>query len=112
MSVKMTGAQYVAFMNDDVYWANRYFDDDHVTIDGEDLGDMELKHIPVGAKIVIHAGTVLHNEDRNYRGTTLTALARKWLEVQTHTQFMVECPNEVAEQLKALIQTNQGKILK
>lgn len=59
MSVKMKGVEFKAYYNDNTYWAEDSWHDDHaIKVNDEYITDIEDDNIPDEADVVIESGVV------------------------------------------------------
>lgn len=113
MTSKTTGAEWKLFYSDKEFWKDgTYHDDEQIVIDGKNASDhdIDLDAISDSAVVSISGGVVLSKDDDDIG--SLENLFKKWRKNQIVTIFMVEAPNERAEEVKAAIMGAGGVILK
>lgn len=135
MTVKMNGAQYKAFLDDDAYWtapsgAEFYMEDDLITLNNVEQVTNAVERVMQdtgmkgrSAKEITHAAikdtdTVrisygfVQSEDNNEEEKSLQAFARAWLKKQTTQYLVVEADTSKVDinALKEAIEDTGGKI--
>lgn len=107
---KMTGAEFKAFMKSD--WdallgvTGAYVDDSRVTVDGVNEPE-DTDTIPDTAKVEIHYGCIMANEDVDL---SFEAAYIRWKKKQTTTIMCIEVPNEAVEALLKTLAELKGKV--
>lgn len=113
MAVKLTGAEYKAFMDSD--WGDCFMDDYVIAINGVDfeqmgggLEDAEDAMQP-SDKVVIKGGDIFTTNESSYV-RSLEAHFKLWRKKQTTAILSVECPNDKLDAVKAAIVAAGGKV--
>ncbi len=94
--VKMTGAQFNAFVNDPIWPEEAYWDDTLFRLNGEEVDDFD-KIEPSDEIVILEGYVFLGGNNDTIMATTF---ARRWLKAQTHVVVMVTVPREQKDDLK------------
>ena len=99
MPVKMTGAQYKAFLAAD-WGPDAMWEEEAVTVDGDDFDtcDGDVGAIPDASLVVLTGGVIIPDQmARQTQEIDAERFARKWLKAQTTVTLMVDVPREHAD---------------
>lgn len=112
MSVKCTGAELNAFLDDPAFWKvggddHTWYDDAVMTMDGADW-DGDPKAEPT-SKCVIEGGVVC-GFVIGPAEPSVEAYFRRWKKAQTSVLFTGNCPKEAFEAVKAAVKAAGGKV--
>lgn len=107
--VKLTGAEWAAFMDDKAEWPEgAWFDDEQITVNGtawEEGWDGE--QLEPSDKVVLIGGAFYPDESaRTFFDSE--AKVRKWLKARNVTILTIEVVNEAAADLKAELKARTG----
>ena len=110
MPVKMTGAQYKAFMEAD-WGPDAMREEAEITINGEpvpeDFCDDERTLMKDGDLITVSGGVLYPDQTGRPRHfIDAERFARKWLKDQSVVTLLVEVPREYSDQIAKLIAEN------
>lgn len=108
MAVKMTGAEYKRFLTDTILWGeDGYYEDAFLSVDGQSEEDgIDLDNLADTAEVRIKGGYVL--DLPGDKEMSLEGLFKKWKRLQDTDTFLVTCPKDKTETMKALIKNNGG----
>lgn len=113
MPIKTTGAEWRAFMADDDYWPiGTWYEEETVFIDGDEAPadfDPSLEEDLPGEVAVRVEGGVVYLRDGE-QATSLDAFFRKWRKAQSTARFIVECPKDKLDAVKAAVEAAGGKV--
>jgi hypothetical protein len=113
MSVKMSGAEFKKFYEDDEFWPDGVWHEDaQISVDGEDRPDGVESNEVSDTSVVVIEGGALFGEQWEYEGPSLETYFRRWRKKQTTTFLTVECDHTKLEAVKAAIKAAGGKISK
>lgn len=102
MSVKLTGAEFLAFMNDKAFWYDgRWYEDAVISINGGEEFDWDGEAIAPTDKIIWQGGCLYETADVGSISYDLERKLRAWLKARSVTTFLVEVPNEQVEAFRA-----------
>lgn len=100
--MKVKGALWKQFYNDEVFWAGHYHDDVLITFDGEEQEDYD--NPADDAEVKIESGYVYKEEDgiqlRHTHDVTLVSFFRKWKKIQSTETLVITVEKQYAEQLR------------
>ena len=106
--MKLTGAEFNAFMVDPAVWTEgKWYDDLYAEVDGvpHDLDiDFAKDPLPVSAKVRVEGGCLYRDGGVNSTFDDFESALRKWLKARTVTIVTLEVPNSQMAALK-----NQAK---
>lgn len=117
MGVKVSGAEFKRFYNDQKYWppapADTYHDDVVFMVNGDLLPDDKDPGSVADTDVVaIEGGAVYHSPFyKDGREPSIEAYFRRWKKEQTTTSLVVECDLSKIEAIKAAIKAAGGKVL-
>lgn len=99
MTVKLTGADYKAFLEDASVWKEGYwFESDHVTVNGEEVGDdYDETTLDDADKVTITGGCLYLGSDIGAESIDYEKRLRKWLKARTVTTVVLEINNDQLE---------------
>lgn len=103
--MKIKGALWKKFYNDEAYWGNRWHDDTFILFDGvevEEYGDPD-DHVVVD----VQSGDVLFEGEFD-RDCSLTTFFTRWKKLQDTEVLVVTVDKEKAKELRAEIKKLQG----
>lgn len=106
MSVKLRGADYKAFMNDDAVWAqDHWFEGCCYKIDGLEIEDEDFDEhtIPDAASVVVTGGVIYLGGDINSPFVDLEKTLRAWLKARTVTTLVLEVANEKIDAVRSAL---------
>lgn len=114
MSVKTTGLEFNAFMNDKAFWPDEtedslvYNEDVSMLINGKRDDDFDIDTIQVTDVVVIDDGLVFGlSGDKEM---SFESYFKKWRKAQKETSFVVTCGKDDVERIKTLIKSAGGKV--
>jgi len=114
MAVKMSGADFKAFVADDTIWPDSilgWLEDEEVTVNGKINDEDEAwDKCEPGDLIVIIAGSIRFL-DRNKDDIELTTLAKRWLKKNNTVTLLVEVTRDNEDGLRSRIKLEGGKVL-
>jgi hypothetical protein len=116
MSVKTTGAEYKAYMNesDPKWWSkDAYMDDELLTVDGKSTSEQDnfdSSHLSDDAIVIIEGGTYHQSYDDD-NPISLESHFKRWRKAQTTVRIAVEVHKDKLEALKAAIKLAGGKVI-
>ena len=108
MAMKLSGAEFNAFLNDKTIWPNEddWLEDELISIDGGESDGLPGQ-ISDSAVVVVYGGTIRrHDKDDD----ALLTMIRKWRGLQTTTFLIVRVNKNKEEALRAAIKAAGGKI--
>lgn len=111
MAVKMSGAEWKRFFNDESVWSKGAFmDDTEILVDGKDDpdGDVDLSKIDDNVEVTVRGGAYFESYNADYRD--LVKVIREWQIRQTFVWISVEIPKGKEEELAAFVKSIGGKI--
>jgi hypothetical protein len=97
MTVKLRGADYKAFMQDDRVWLEDYwFEDVAYTVDGVETEDAEFveTQVPDEAVVTVTGGCLYQGQEINARFVDYEKTLRTWLKARAVTTIVLEVANE------------------
>lgn len=109
--MKMSGAEFRAFMNDRTIWPEGLIvEDEIISINGvesdlpsdDDYADTDL--------INIMYGSLRWEDNREHEPGALTSLARRWAKSQKEVRLLVTVPKDKLEELTLLLKSIGAKI--
>lgn len=106
MPVKMTGAQYKAFLAAD-WGPDAYWEEAEISVNGQEapedgVDEASIKDTDV---ITITGGAICQDQvKRPHDWINAEPFARKWLKAQSTVTLMVDVPREHADQFVTMIQ--------
>lgn len=114
MASKTNGATFKAFMNDGIYWTNRFYDEDEITVNGETIEfDETYGNVDDSAVVIIKEGFVdaeEKDEDDNFDGISLTTFFNRWLKMQNTIMVTVTMDRSREAEFRALMKANGFKV--
>ena len=111
MAIKMTGAEFWHFYNDDTFWPEgAWHDDTVVRVNGETVDDYTSESMPGNAPVVIEGGVIFLEADGD-KNVTFESHFRKWRKAQDTVSFVVECPTAMVDAVRAAIKAAGGKVI-
>ena len=112
--VKVSGAEWKAFMNDEAYWGkDTYFDDAEFTLNGEvkpDDLDFDTTQIANTDILEVVNGGIYSESKPEHNNKSLESMFRRWRKLQTHTSFVVTCKKDHVEAIKRSVKLLGGKV--
>jgi hypothetical protein len=113
MGIKLTGAEWKTFMDDEAVWSDHYMDDDVIIMDGITYGDDRTHNLPEvapTARIEVVSG-VICCEEPPYEYQDLVSAIRRWKKAQTTISFVVEIHKDKADAVKSAVKAAGGKVV-
>lgn len=107
--MKVQGALWKQFYNDEEYWKGHYHDDALITFDGIEQEDYE--NAPDDTVVKIESGYVYKDGDdfhTSARDVSLTSFYRKWYKAQSTTVIVVTVDKDYAESVRDEIDRLDG----
>jgi hypothetical protein len=105
--MKVQGALWKQFYNDEEYWKGYYHDDTVVTFDGVEQEDYD--NPSDDAVVNIESGYVYKEGDEYHsRDVTLVTFFRRWKKIQTTTVIVVTVDKDYAESVRDEIDRLDG----
>lgn len=95
--MKVEGALWKLFYNDEGFWEGHFHDDTLITFDGIEQQDYE--NPAPGSVVKIEAGYVYKHSD-GYPCVSLTSFFRKWKKIQTTTVIVVTVNKDAADSVR------------
>lgn len=105
MPVKMTGAQYKAFLAAE-WGPDAYWEEAEIAVNGEPTPDdiNEEEFIKDGDTVTITGGAICQDQVKHpHNWINAEPFARKWLKAQKTVTLMVDVPRELADQFVTMI---------
>lgn len=100
--MKVSGALWKKFYNDEEYWKEYYHDDTCILFDGVEQEDYD--NPDDSATVVVESGYVYHSGDEKINhDVTLEKFFKKWKSKQSVTYLVVEVDKEHAQSAKMII---------
>ena len=112
MSVKATGAEIKAFMNDDEFWSQKgesWAEEVEFEINGSVSYDLNTDTLNDDDQIKLVDGYVVMEQEEE--AVSLTTFFRRWRKTQTTAYLSVEVPKDKADIIKAAIKAAGGKVI-
>lgn len=107
--IKTNGAEFKRFLNDDKFWPeSSWFEEETVTINGAEDYDWNIEKIS-DTDVITVSGGIVYIDDMSDE-PTFEAYFRHWRKKQATATFIVECPVDNADALKAKIKEHGGKV--
>jgi hypothetical protein len=109
MTVRCTGAEFMAFMTDQNVWkAGYYFDDASGTINGEDTEfDFDFDNDPAAiapdAEVKLISGVFYHGETFQAENEPFTAVLKRWLKARATATLVIDIPKDQQDALRAVL---------
>lgn len=117
MSVKLTGAQWKTFYADKNWWPeSKFHDDEIIHLNGADsrVPIETPENVTDSDVVLVVYGSVMKRVGP--LGATycsdLPEYVQKWLNNQTHTDLVVQCPNDLVDQVMAAIEAAGASVKK
>lgn len=104
MTVKLTGADWNAFMQDKAEWPEgAYYQDEELHVNGDHMGnDGASDDLPLDAKVSVRGGEFYPSaKDREFY--SFERKLRAWLKARTVTTVVLEVDNEELPYLKTML---------
>jgi len=102
MTVKMTGAEFKRYYNDDDAWQEGWWHEDaQIEIDGETHDDVP-GDIDDSAKVRIIGGAIVRGHE-DLEAISMEGHARKWLKTQSTVSLAFDVPKDKVEAVKAAV---------
>lgn len=110
--IKTTGAEWKAFMSDEVYWGECAVDDEVTTVNGSPVDEYEfdLMSVADADKLTVDGGWVFDQAKGSAKEWALATFFRTWRKQQTTEFLSVEVPKEKADAVRAAIVAAGGKV--
>lgn len=111
MSITVTGTQFWRFYNDDKYWPEgAWHEDTLVKVNEKTVEDYTETTIPGNAQVTVQGGVIMLDKD-GFETVSFEKHLERWLKEQTSSTFLVECPIDIMETVRAAIIAAGGKIV-
>lgn len=112
MAVKLTGAEYKKFCQDEKFWGKNWFEDEVVFIDRIEQ-DSEFNELDLADEQIIKiAGGSLYDESSADPVGSYESFVRKWLKNQSTSSFVIEVSKDRIEEFQNLMSREKFKIAK
>src|SRR5690554_3431021 len=111
MSVKTTGAEIRAFLDDDKFWTQKgesWAEEVEFEINGSVTYDLSPVTLNDNDQIKLVNGYVCMEQEEEV--VSLTTFFRRWRKTQTTTYLSVEVPKDKTDIVKAAIKAAGGKV--
>lgn len=114
MSVKLTGADLKAFMEDKAFWTDgRWYEEAVLSINGGEPFDWDGEPIDPADKITWHGGMVYDNADIGSTFYDLETELKRWLKKRAVTVVVLEVDNAKVDMIVSMLKATVGvKVLK
>ncbi|SCW95798.1 hypothetical protein [Ancylobacter rudongensis] len=109
MGVKLTGAEYKAFIASDWGHPDAYWDDTSFKVDGQKTDDIDDQALNDDAIVEILAGYFFADQKMSTRGVKATTFVKKWLKKHTTFTVTVIVPKERRDELMSLLEGMASK---
>lgn len=109
--MKVQGALWKQFYNDEEYWKGHYHDDTLITFDGVEQEDYE--NPADDAVVKIESGYVYKDGDdfhTSARDVSLASFFRKWKKIQTTTVIVVTVEKDYSDSVRNEIDRLDGVV--
>lgn len=112
MSVKISGLQFKAFMNDAAVWPDgMMYDDEVISVDGVTLDKtLDPEEVADTAKVVVTGG-YMENLDTMEEHGDFEACIKRWLKVQRTIVLMVEVDRDKEVDTRAAIKALGHRVI-
>lgn len=112
MTVKTTGAEFIAYYNDAAAWPDgQYHEGETIAVNGVEIedGDDIQAIIGINDEVKLSGGEIL-DSPREWR--SMEAHFKDWRRRQNTETFLVTADKSVAEAVKAAVTSVGGKVIK
>lgn len=110
--IKTTGAEIKKFWScdDQQFWPDDSYVEDLVwTVNGQDALNIEVDKLEDSDVVVLEGYIFRANLEAGEK--SIASVMKKWRQLQTHSTFAVEIPNDQKEALEAFLKTIKGKVV-
>jgi hypothetical protein len=112
MSVKLTGQEYIDFLDDTSYWEEGIWVDEVVIeVDGVEYEGTEETISPTSIVKVIGGYVVCEDGNKKYDDLTYETFIKRWLKLQTTQSLVINVPKNKLDEILAYLKLQKCKIV-